>query len=297
MAAANVAGPGDSRQIEYDGRARKGRGEPAYGAPHDPAENGENRGIFPVCGELSIDGGRAVRISFEAARWERRGVGHEAGASGLFCADEGNRVGSTFDWSLRALLPVSRSIDAFNQRLGKWVSWLILAMVLISATNATVRKVFDTSSNAWLELQWVLFSVVFLLCAPWTLLVNEHIRIDIVNNMLPKPVRNVIDVVGHAFFLLPLCLIMVVTGLPFFIRSYEINEQSMNAGGLPQWPAKSLVLLGFFFLLIQGLSELVKRLAITRGLIPDTETHTAHEVVIEEAKRLIEDIKTGTEAH
>ena len=200
----------------------------------------------------------------------------------------------TVDRILRALLPVSRSIDAFNLRLGKWVSWLILAMVLISATNATVRKVFDTSSNSWLELQWVLFSVVFLLCAPWTLQVNEHIRIDIVNNMLPKPVRNVIDAVGHAFFLLPLSLLMIVTGLPFFLRSYEINEQSMNAGGLPQWPAKSLVLLGFSLLFLQGISELVKRVAIMRGLIPDTATVTAHEVVVEEAKRLIEDITAET---
>jgi TRAP-type mannitol/chloroaromatic compound transport system permease small subunit len=203
-------------------------------------------------------------------------------------------VRSKFDEMLGALLPVSRGIDAFNLRLGKWVSWLILAMVLISSTNATVRKVFDTSSNAWLELQWVLFSVVFLLCSPWTLLVNEHIRIDIVNNLLPKRVRNVIEVVGHALFLLPLCLLMIVTGLPFFIRSYEINEQSMNAGGLPQWPAKSLVLLGFSVLFLQGISELVKRVAIMRGLIPDTEQLTTHEVVVEEAKRLIEDITGET---
>ena len=200
----------------------------------------------------------------------------------------------TFDGILRALLPVSRGIDAFNLRLGKAVSWLILAMVLISATNATVRKVFDTSSNAWLELQWVLFSVVFLLCSPWTLLANEHIRIDIVNNLFPKRVRNIIDVVGHAFFLLPLCLLMIVTGLPFFLRSYEINEQSMNAGGLPQWPAKSLVLVGFSVLFIQGVSELIKRLAIMRGLIPDTADVTTHEVLVEEAKRLIEDIKPET---
>jgi TRAP-type mannitol/chloroaromatic compound transport system permease small subunit len=203
-------------------------------------------------------------------------------------------VGDTFDGILRVLLPVSRGIDAFNLRLGKAVSWLILVMVLISATNATVRKVFDTSSNAWLELQWVLFSVVFLLCSPWTLLANEHIRIDIVNNLFPKRVRNIIDVVGHALFLLPLTLLMIVTGLPFFLRSYEINEQSMNAGGLPQWPAKSLVLLGFSVLFIQGISELVKRVAIMRGLIPDTATLTAHEVVVEEAKRLIEDIKVET---
>jgi TRAP-type mannitol/chloroaromatic compound transport system permease small subunit len=198
------------------------------------------------------------------------------------------------DAVLKELLPLTRAIDAMNTWLGKRLAWLILAAVIVSAVNATIRKVFDTSSNSWLELQWVLFSVVFLLCSPWTLLANEHIRIDIVNNALPKRVRNVIDVVGHALFLLPLCLLMIVTGLPFFRRSYEINEQSMNAGGLPQWPAKSLVLLGFSLLFLQGISELVKRIAIMRGLIPDTATVTAHEVVVEETKRLIEDIKVET---
>ena len=105
---------------------------------------------------------------------------------------------------VEGLLRLSRAIDAVNLRIGKVLSWLILVAVLVSATNATVRKVFDISSNAWLELQWVLFGVVFLLCSPWTLLSNEHIRIDIVNNMLPKRARDVIDVVGHLFFLLPL---------------------------------------------------------------------------------------------
>ena len=183
---------------------------------------------------------------------------------------------SKFDEMLGALLPVSRGIDAFNLRLGKWVSWLILAMVLISATNATVRKLFDTSSNAWLELQWVLFSVVFLLCSPWTLLVNEHIRIDIVNNLLPKQVRNAIDVIGHVFFLIPLTVVMLITGIPFFRRSFEINEQSGNAGGLPQWPAKSLIMIGFAFLLVQGISELIKRIAVMRGMIPDPHASQVH---------------------
>jgi TRAP-type mannitol/chloroaromatic compound transport system permease small subunit len=170
---------------------------------------------------------------------------------------------------LRSLLPVSRLVDAVNTWIGKRLSWLIVAAVLVSAVNATVRKVFDMSSNSWLELQWVLFSVVFLLCAPWTLLANEHIRIDIINNMMPKWLRNTIDVVGHAFFLLPLAIVMIVTGVPFFLRSYEINEQSGNAGGLPQWPAKSLIMIGFTMLLIQGISELIKRIAVMRGLIPD----------------------------
>ena len=181
---------------------------------------------------------------------------------------------------------MTRAIDAATTWLGKRLAWLILAAVVVSAANATVRKVFDTSSNSWLELQWVLFSIVFLLCSPWTLLANEHIRIDIVNNMLPKRVRDSIDVVGHAFFLLPLAIVMVITGIPFFLRSVEINEQSGNAGGLPQWPAKSLVMIGFAMLLIQGLSELIKRIAVMRDLIPDP--HAGQKSSLEtEAEELI----------
>ena len=140
---------------------------------------------------------------------------------------------------MRALLKLSGVIDAINTQIGRWVAWLILVAVVVSAGNATVRKIFDVSSNSWLELQWILFSAVFLLCAPWTLLKNEHIRIDIVNNLLPRRVRDTIDVIGHAFFLLPFTIVMLVTSLPFFLASYRINEQSGNAGGLPQWPAKS----------------------------------------------------------
>jgi len=173
------------------------------------------------------------------------------------------------DAVLKALLPVTRLIDAMNTWLGRRLAWLILAAVLVSAINATIRKVFDTSSNAWLELQWVLFSAVFLLCSPWTLLDNEHIRIDIVNQLLPKMVRNWIDTIGHAVFLMPLCVIMVTTGIPFFFRSYAINEQSGNAGGLPQWPSKALIMIAFALLLAQAVSELVKRIAIMRDLIPD----------------------------
>ncbi len=180
------------------------------------------------------------------------------------------------DSFLKSLLPVARLIDTINTWIGKCVSWLILAAVLVSATNAIVRKVFDTSSNSWLELQWVLFSVVFLLCSPWTLLCNEHIRIDIVNNLLPKRARNTIDLVGHAFFLLPLTIIMVVTGITFILRSFHINEQSGNAGGLPQWPTKSLIMIGFALLFLQGISELIKRSAIARDLIPDPHDHQVH---------------------
>ena len=176
---------------------------------------------------------------------------------------------SGLDAVLKTLLPVTRVVDAVNTWIGKRIAWLILTAVVVSAVNATVRKIFDTSSNSWLELQWVLFSAVFLLCAPWTLLDNEHIRIDIVNNMLPKRVRDSIDAVGHAFFLLPLTIIMVVTGIPFFLRSVEINEQSGNAGGLAQWPSKALIMVAFAMLFMQGISELVKRIAVMRDLIPD----------------------------
>jgi TRAP-type mannitol/chloroaromatic compound transport system permease small subunit len=180
------------------------------------------------------------------------------------------------DAALKALLPVTQKIDATNRWLGKRLAWLILAAVVVSAANATVRKIFDTSSNSWLELQWVLFSIVFLLCSPWTLLDNEHIRIDIVNQMLPKRWRDSIDVVGHTFFLMPLCVIMIITGIPFFYRSFEINEQSGNAGGLPQWPAKSLVMIAFTILLIQGISELIKRIAVMRDLTEDPHESQVH---------------------
>lgn len=170
---------------------------------------------------------------------------------------------------MQALLKLSRGIDAFTRWTGKRLAWLILVAVIISAVNAVVRKTFDVSSNSWLELQWVLFSIVFLLCSPWTLLDNEHIRIDIFNSMMPKTARNIIDIVGHAFFLLPLTIVMMITGVPFFQRSFDINEQSGNAGGLPQWPAKSLIMIAFAFLFVQGISELIKRIAVMRGLIPD----------------------------
>jgi TRAP-type mannitol/chloroaromatic compound transport system permease small subunit len=184
---------------------------------------------------------------------------------------------------------MSRGIDAFTKWTGKRLAWLILVAVVVSAINAIVRKTFDTSSNSWLELQWVLFSIVFLLCASWTLLDNEHIRIDIVNNLMPKKVRDSIDVIGHVFFLMPLCVVMIITGVPFFVRSMEINEQSGNAGGLPQWPAKSLIMIGFALLLVQGISELIKRIAVMRGLIPDP--HASQVNAIEaEVEHLVEAI-------
>ncbi len=191
---------------------------------------------------------------------------------------------------MHALLGVSRVIDAINMRLGKWVSWLVVAVVIISAANAVSRKLLGLSSNAWLELQWIMFSVIFMVCSPWTLMSNEHIRIDIVNSMFSSKVRNVIDIVGHVAFLLPLTIVMIVTGWPFFLASYNLNEQSFNAGGLPQWPAKALVVIGFTLLFFQGISEIIKRIAIMRGDIPDPFEQNSHPAEAE-AERLLADVK------
>ena len=227
--------------------------------------------------------------------WLELGFGHPFGHKHEGIAQPAARLGVSsrgldVDWLLRT----SRAIDALNQRIGKSFAWLILVVVLISATNATVRKLFDTSSNAWLELQWVLFGVVFLLCAPWTLLSNEHVRIDIVNNLLPKKLRNIIELIGHIFFLLPLTIIMMVTSVPFFVRSFRINEQSMNAGGLPQWPAKSLIMIGFALLFLQGISELIKRIAVMQGVIADPHEGGAHSAVEAEAERVLAVVKTDS---
>jgi TRAP-type mannitol/chloroaromatic compound transport system permease small subunit len=196
---------------------------------------------------------------------------------------------------LNVLLTLSRAVDAVNRWLGRTLSWLVLVAVLISATNAVVRKLFGISSNSWLELQWVLFSIIFLVCSAWTLLDNEHIRIDIVNALFPKRVRDTIDVIGHALFLMPLTIVMMATSLPFFLASYRIHEQSGNAGGLPQWPAKSLIFIGFAFLLAQGVSELIKRIAVMRGLIADPHASSkAHSAAEAEAERLLAIIKSET---
>ena len=145
---------------------------------------------------------------------------------------------------MKTLLRFSRAVDSINVHIGRVVAWGILAAILISAANATVRKVFNTSSNSWLEIQWILFGAVFLLCSAWTLLSNEHIRIDIVNGTLPKRVRDWIDIIGHLFFLIPTALVLTYLGWPFFWRSLLQNEQSTNAGGLPVYPSKLLIPLG-----------------------------------------------------
>lgn len=170
---------------------------------------------------------------------------------------------------MRALLALSRNIDTATRIIGQSVAWLVVVAAVISAGNAIVRKLLDSSSNAWLEVQWWLFAAVFLLAAPWTLSLNEHIRIDIVNERLSKRTRNIIELIGHTFFLLPTAALIAYTSWSFTMTSWLQNEQSPNYGGLPQWPVKFLIPFAFALLFLQGVSELIKRVAIMRGVLPD----------------------------
>ncbi|MCC7326102.1 MAG: TRAP transporter small permease subunit [Burkholderiales bacterium] len=170
---------------------------------------------------------------------------------------------------MKALLALSRAIDASSERIGRSVYWLVLVAVLISAANAVVRKVFNYSSNSFLEIQWYLFSVVFLFSAGYTLKHNEHVRIDIVTGRLSPRVRAGIDIFGTVFFLLPVAILVTWLSWPLFIDAYVRHEVSTNTGGLIVWPARLMVPVGFFLLIAQALSELIKRIAFLRGLIPD----------------------------
>jgi TRAP-type mannitol/chloroaromatic compound transport system permease small subunit len=167
------------------------------------------------------------------------------------------------------LLRMSRLIDAVNERVGHAIYWLILAAVLVSAGNATIRNAFDTSSNGWLELQWYLFSAVFLLASGYTLRHNEHVRIDVIIGHLSPRKRAWIDLVGGLLFLLPMATIILVLSWPMVIESVVRNEFSADAGGLLRWPVKLLIPLGFLLLVLQGLSEIIKRAAFLRGHISD----------------------------
>lgn len=167
---------------------------------------------------------------------------------------------------MSALLSLSRLIDAVNSTVGKLVSWLVLVAVVVSAGNATVRYLFNNSSNAWLELQWYLFSAVFLLCAGYTLLRNEHIRIDIVVGRFSRRTQCWVDIIGALVFLLPMAGIILYLSFPVVWDSYHIHEMSGNAGGLLRWPVKILLPIGFILLILQAFSELIKRVAFLAGL-------------------------------
>jgi len=167
------------------------------------------------------------------------------------------------------LLTLSRVIDRFSEFVGRWLGWLVLAAVLISAANAIVRKAFNTSSNAYLEIQWYLFAAVFLLAAGYTMLRQGHVKIDVVAGRFSKRTQIWIDVIGLVFFVFPLVFTVIQLSWPLVVRAYVMNEYSSNAGGLIRWPVFALLPLGFILLGIQAVSELIKRVAFLRGLIPD----------------------------
>ncbi len=194
---------------------------------------------------------------------------------------------------MRALLRISRAIDWLNEWVGQTVLWLVLAAVLISAGNATVRKVFDTSSNAWLEVQWYLFAAVFLLGAGYTLLRNEHVRIDVLLHRLPKRMQIKVDIFGLILFLLPATILLAAESWPLFVKAFHSGEMSENAGGLIRWPVYLLMPVGFALLTLQGVSELVKRIAFLQGLIDDPTRKKAQKTAEEE---LAEAIRQRAEA-
>ncbi|MDP3617589.1 MAG: TRAP transporter small permease subunit [Rhodoferax sp.] len=194
---------------------------------------------------------------------------------------------------MQALLKISKAVDWLNSQIGKHVIWLILASTVISAVNAAVRKVFNVSSNAYLEVQWYLFAAAFLLASAYTLLNGEHVKIDVIYGRWSKRTQIWIDVFGFIFFLLPFCAAVLWFSIPFFLKGYYSGEVSSNAGGLILWPVYAVLPLGFGLLLLQGISELIKRLAFLLGLIEDP-THkkvekTAEEELAEAIQKLAEE--------
>ena len=203
---------------------------------------------------------------------------------------------------MQALLSFSRGIDWLNERVGRAVIWLILASTVISGLNAVVRKAFNYSSNGFLEVQWYLFAAAFLLAAGYTLLHREHVRVDVVSSRFSKRTQIWLDVVGFTFFLTPVCLTVLWFAFPFFLQGYHSGEMSSNAGGLIRWPVYLMMPLGFGLLLLQGWSELIKRIAFLKGLIPDPtvkpDEKTAEEELAESIRRLAEAAKgNGSKAH
>ena len=194
---------------------------------------------------------------------------------------------------MHALLKFSKAVDWLNSQIGKHVIWLILGSTVISAVNAAVRKIFNVSSNAYLEVQWYLFAAAFLLASAYTLLNGEHVKIDVIYSRWSKRAQTWIDVLGFTFFLLPFCATILWFGIPFFLKGYHSGEVSSNAGGLILWPVYAMMPLGFGLLLLQGLSELIKRIAFLLGLIEDP-THkkvekTAEEELAEAIQKLAEE--------
>jgi TRAP-type mannitol/chloroaromatic compound transport system permease small subunit len=191
-------------------------------------------------------------------------------------------------------------VDRLNALVGRWVIWLILACTVISGLNAVVRKVFNTSSNAYLEVQWYLFAASFMLAAGYTLLNGEHVKIDVLASRLSKRRQIWIDIIGFAFFLTPVCLVILYYGVPFFLQGLRSGEMSSNAGGLIRWPVYLTMPVGFALLLLQGLSELIKRIAFLQGRIPDPTVkvvvRTPEEELAEAIRRQAEEAELAKRA-
>ncbi len=174
---------------------------------------------------------------------------------------------------MSTLLRLSRLIDAMNERIGKFSAWLILLAVLICTVNALIRYAFDLSSNAWLEIQWYLNSAMFLLVAAYALKLNAHVRIDVIAGRLSPRTQAWIDVFGGVFMLLPAVLIIAWYSLPSLENSFRIHEMSSDSGGLVRWPVRLLIPVAFVLLALQGVSEIIKRVAFLKALIPNPDEH------------------------
>jgi TRAP-type mannitol/chloroaromatic compound transport system permease small subunit len=192
------------------------------------------------------------------------------------------------------LLKFAAAIDWFNDKLGHFVRWLVLAAVLISAGNAIMRKAFNIGSNAYLEVQWYLFAAVFMLGAAYVFLHNGHVRIDFISSRLSKRTNAIIDAIGIVVFLIPLCIILIDLSWPFFMRAYESGEMSENAGGLIRWPAILLIPVGFGILLLQSFSELIKRIGFLTGAREEPFTYSQEKSVEEE---LVEELAAAGQAN
>ncbi|MDK1373187.1 MULTISPECIES: TRAP transporter small permease subunit [unclassified Sinorhizobium] len=184
---------------------------------------------------------------------------------------------------MKPLLGFSRLIDTITENIGKAVGWLILVAVLVSAGNAVIRKVFNMSSNAWLEAQWYLFGAAFMFAAAYTLSQNEHIRIDVIYGSFSRRVQHWIDLFGHVFFLMPFVVLMLYYLVPYVRMSYVSGEVSSSAGGLIIWPAKAILLIGFVLLALQGVSEIIKKIAIMTGNMEDPSPYVPTHAPLDEA--------------
>lgn len=198
---------------------------------------------------------------------------------------------------MQALLAISRGVDRVNAFIGKAVIWLILLAVLVSAGNAVSRKLFNLSSNSWLELQWYLFGAAFMGAAAYTLQQNEHIRIDVFYGSRSRRTQHWIDLLGHIFFLLPFVALMAWLLWPYTMQALYSGQISTNAGGLLIWPARAILLAGFVMLTVQALAEIVKKIAVMRGLMEDPHPFiSAQDQALKEVEELAAEVQAKAAA-